>query len=713
MGFENVSLLFGAAAAVIPVILHLILRQKPKRVEFPALQFLKKRHEATSRKLRLRHLLLLLMRMAVLGFLAAALARPTMKAAGIMANQEAPVAAAIVVDTSPRMDYRHENKTRLEVAREFADWLVSQLPRQSHVAVLESRLNSAVFQVDLAAARRRIERLSTSSAAQPLPAVIVEGLRLLETSDRQRREVYVLTDFSRAAWVKESGQSIPELVKKLGEVGVYVIDVGVKDPQNFSLADIRLSSQVVSQTSSVTISTSLARLGKAEERAVELVTLDENRKESIRGHEKLQVEPGGAAAVSFSLGDLEAGTHQGMIRIVGEDGLAADDRRYFTVEARPPWNVLLAAPEPTADSSLFVLNALAPEAFRKTGQVQFQCEVVGYKALDEKPLDSFDAVCLIDPHALPRDTWQRLSTFVMSRRGLGVFLGRRASPARVFNESGAIDVLPGPLAMQARGDNALAPATYDRPLMAHFRPLEGQIPWDAFPVYRYWQLEELVAGCDVIIPYSDGRPALIERRLGEGKVLCLTTPVSDWTDDDPWNLLPTGTDPWPFVMLANEMLMNLVGTSDGVLNCNTGSSALLLLDQDQPVASYLLTTPTGEELRKTTDPTRRELAITTTEWPGHYRVRTGGAGSPSRGFSVNLSPSLTDLARLEPDELKGLFQEVEYRVADSPEQIKREVREGRVGHELFPLLMLLVALILGGEHLVANLFYRDPPAPAP
>ena len=52
MTFLNLSLLGGAALVVLPVVLHLIMRQKPQRLEFPALRFIQKRHEANRRRLR-------------------------------------------------------------------------------------------------------------------------------------------------------------------------------------------------------------------------------------------------------------------------------------------------------------------------------------------------------------------------------------------------------------------------------------------------------------------------------------------------------------------------------------------------------------------------------------------------------------------------------------------------------------------------------------
>src|SRR5687768_12057175 len=83
MAFVNLSLLLGGLLATIPVVLHLVLRQQPKHVTFPALRFLKQRHESNRRQLQLRQWILLFLRCAVLALLAAALARPSVGTAAL------------------------------------------------------------------------------------------------------------------------------------------------------------------------------------------------------------------------------------------------------------------------------------------------------------------------------------------------------------------------------------------------------------------------------------------------------------------------------------------------------------------------------------------------------------------------------------------------------------------------------------------------------
>ena len=80
-----------------------------------------------------------------------------------------------------------------------------------------------------------------------------------------------------------------------------------------------------------------------------------------------------------------------------------------------------------------------------------------------------------------------------------------------------------------------------------------------------------------------------------------------------------------------------------------------------------------------------------------------------RGFSVNVPAASTDLKRLSRDELTALVGKDQFRLSRGRDEIERDVNLGRTGREMYPLLIILVALVLGVEHLLANKFYRRDP----
>src|SRR5437660_7092408 len=100
MTFIFPFMLTGLILAGIPLLLHLIMRQKPKHLLFPAFRFLVERHRTTQRKIRLRHLLLLALRMGLIAAICLALSRPKIFSERLNLSSERPVAAVLVFDTS-------------------------------------------------------------------------------------------------------------------------------------------------------------------------------------------------------------------------------------------------------------------------------------------------------------------------------------------------------------------------------------------------------------------------------------------------------------------------------------------------------------------------------------------------------------------------------------------------------------------------------------
>src|SRR5690242_11094952 len=92
--FVTAGLTAGALLAAVPVIIHLVMRQTPKRVIFPALRLIKERQKRSRKRMRIRNWLLLLARMAVVALMALALARPRIAAETSLGDREVPTAVA-------------------------------------------------------------------------------------------------------------------------------------------------------------------------------------------------------------------------------------------------------------------------------------------------------------------------------------------------------------------------------------------------------------------------------------------------------------------------------------------------------------------------------------------------------------------------------------------------------------------------------------------
>jgi hypothetical protein len=709
MGFVTPALLGGALLIGVPIVLHLIMRRDVQQHVFPALRFVQQRKAVNQHRLKLRQLLLLALRCAVIFLLALALARPTLRGSGATGREDAPIAAALVVDNSLRMTYEYENQTRLDAARGLAGWLVEQLPPEAPVTVIDRASRYGGRESDRSGAELRIERLAASSVVRPLEDALRDAVDWLKLQTDHRGEVYVFTDLATVDWSEDALSAFKSRLDEAPGASVYIVDVGVERPQNLALGQLRLNSQELAPGGLLQIDTDLSTTGSPpsiEDLTIELQTVESGGGTQNRGQQVLKIPAAGEAApVEFSLSGLPLGKHQGFVRVVADDPLECDNVRYFTVEVREPRTVLLLG-ESVADT-LFLREALAPTTAAGVVRSKFACESRTFSELNETPLAEFDAVCLVDPTPLTPAAWQSLADYVHAGGGLGVFLGRHAR-RDPLNEPAPQQLLPAKLRWQSRDETFLRPIATEHPALRELASLGDAVPWSEFPVFKYWELESPADDVYVLAPFANSQPALVERRIGSGRVVTMTTSVSDRAYDDPWNLLPTGPDPWPFLALANGIVDYLVGAGGTQLNYQAGQTAILYLSPQEQVPNYVLDIPGATAVRQTLTPGQTDLAVTTTEALGNYRVRAGGQGRRlDRGFSVNCSSAISDLAQVDTEVIRDALGKDRVQFARSQQEIEVRVGQGRVGRELFPTLAILLAIVLGVEQLLANRFYRN------
>src|ERR1041384_7440649 len=76
MSFLAPIFLIASAAIAVPVLVHLIQRERKRVIEFPSLMFVQKIPYQSVRRRRIRHWFLLLMRAGAIALIVAAFARP-------------------------------------------------------------------------------------------------------------------------------------------------------------------------------------------------------------------------------------------------------------------------------------------------------------------------------------------------------------------------------------------------------------------------------------------------------------------------------------------------------------------------------------------------------------------------------------------------------------------------------------------------------------
>ena len=125
MAFLTPLFLAGLAALGVPLLIHMIQRQRTEVVEFPSLMFVRRIPFHSLRRQRIRHWFLLLLRCAALALLVAAFARPFVRSAAFAAVGGGAREVVILLDRSYSMGYGDRWDRAREAARSVVQNLVA------------------------------------------------------------------------------------------------------------------------------------------------------------------------------------------------------------------------------------------------------------------------------------------------------------------------------------------------------------------------------------------------------------------------------------------------------------------------------------------------------------------------------------------------------------------------------------------------------------
>ena len=225
---------------------------------------------------------------------------------------------------------------------------------------------------------------------------------------------------------------------------------------------------------------------------------------------------------------------------------------------------------------------------------------------------------------------------------------------------------------------------------------------------------------NVLIRYTDRRslPALIERRVGAGRVMMLTTAADlrghnigqNQAEPGGWNDL---IGYWPFLVFTDQLMQYLSGRNETTFNYLAGEEITLRADIDPPLLKYLLRKPGQQQIPGNIATGATTFSIRETDQLGHYGVLSADPQSKfETGFSVNVSATESDFRRLTDEDLAQMFGEKRFVLARDIATLQRRVTTSRLGEEVYPLILMLALIVFCGEHIVANWFYAEESEPA-
>src|SRR5262249_8850073 len=155
----------------------------------------------------------------------------------------------------------------------------------------------------------------------------------------------------------------------------------------------------------------------------------------------------------------------------------------------------------------------------------------------------------------------------------------------------------------------------------------------------------------------------------------------------------------------------LAGTSSEQLIYEAGQDVMLPIDPARRFKNYTVQGPDARSSDRLSPPaTSDTLVIVSPQQIGSWAVTASGGEGRSKailGFSVNPPLSESQFSPLAKSDLDRLFDKAKHKLVGDAQTLEREKTIDRIGHEMFPWMMVLILILVTAENLLANRFYRE------
>ncbi|MCP4198755.1 MAG: VWA domain-containing protein, partial [Proteobacteria bacterium] len=496
---------------------------------FPATRLLAKVARRRKTRFDIQHFLLLLARILVIATVVLAASKPGLvveRPGGIRSGPA--LGQVIILDDSLSMRLQGEDgRTIFNRAKQLALAEIARLrPGDAAALVLTgspTRPPTAEMSFDLANMRRGLGTMEPSFLRGDLKNALRKAMLVLQESHLPQQEVVLITDLSNGG----QNESKPPWSRSSG-IGYRVVDAGADVKRvNTAISEVVVSPSPGGVAREVNVEVRISNYSNVPQKGLEVV-LEVEGGEVAQG--SLDVPANGSSSKRFFHRFDKDGTYRGLVRI-GKDALPEDNVRYFAVTIRRSIPVLIIngdyRPGSYRDETFYLRRALETPM---PGEVTIQPLIVDVDTAMAGTLSGNSVVFLAGVSNLSAALAGRLIDYV--KHGGGLFVSPSANGGLLSSIKSILPAKVRSITQTAGSGQPLHIAAVNRshPMFVPFG--NGPTGLENTTVSAHLLVEpEPSTNRRTLIDLVGGLPLLLERQVGEGRIMLLTTTVDrDWTD---------------------------------------------------------------------------------------------------------------------------------------------------------------------------------------
>ncbi len=595
MSFLTPLFFLGVAALAAPILVHLVRRTRARKVQFPALVFVRQVPQRTIRRRTLQNVLLMLLRCLAILLIVIAFARPFFTSGSSAKSTTAAGATAILIDNSLSM--RRENF--FAEAQRRAEAAIDEARNDEQIAVLSFDKRYAVtnrFTSDKNRLRTAVRTLNAGWDGTDYEQALRGAESLLsEVETNGPKRIVMISDFQAPGWRPANAT-----FKLANNTQLTTLDVSGNTPApNVAITDVEARGVVFGQKYQDNLAVHISNFSDTPR---DHVQVDFQINDQTVEKRDVSLNSRDSRVVEFTGFNLNEGANRCTIEIAGGD-FAPDNRFYFTLRRETPAKALIVESASRGRSdSLHLQSALTTD-----DNLPFTFNLKSTGSVDPASIQEQALVILNDAGAINSALADALVKFVNAGGQLIVSTGPQTQ-VDSFNQS------LGPLApatlreavqTKAGESAAITDVKFDHPIFEVFQQ-SGRLA--GANVIGYFRSEPRT-NATVLARFEDGSPALIEGTTGKGRVLLFTSSLGP-----SWNDLPLTPLYLPFI----HQMVRYAGTREE--NAWYGLGQTFTVKKGSEGATPAVDTPGGVRLTEGRSTPDGELLVTARE-PGFYRLR--------------------------------------------------------------------------------------------
>ena len=696
MSFLSPLFLFGLAALLIPIVVHLLNLRKTSPMTFPTLRFFTELIDKTVKRIKIKEYILLALRLLAVLFMSLALARPLWISENVNALAESE-RFVLILDNSPSMEQIDGEGPYFDQAKSTLRNIVNAASDQGQFLVLPTDGRGQNTSVSNKVSTLR-KLASTEISFSGFNRDFLEA-QISEILTEEDNYTFLLVTDGQVFLADEMKDIIEHEKRKT--VTLNVIQVGERWENNASITDVRVENTIIAAGKALRVATEVTNFS---ENKLTNSFLSIKQGDQVVGQYSVSLDPWQSKEFLFETSS-KPGTESVLLSVELEgDRWLFDNTRWLAIDMSKNRKIMRILQENRARSSQETSYFETALQVMSKSDVGMDIQTVPLNELSTGLIAEAQVIILdglTNFSALPANA---LSEFMQKGGGL-IFIPSQYSTLADANRF-LRDLSLGEFTSQ-RGDFASFESLVTMDVINDAHPIFSSvfenkkadpiaIKWPS--LFAYWMYSPASKVAQPIFSSSDRTPIFIQEKVGEGSII-----VSGIGTEPGWSTFPANALYPAFWVRAIEMLS---GNQSRPLSIQTGESMMVQVNAEESNFEVL---SDGKMIRPTTKRSLNGQQVyfsSVDVKPGIVKLKSDQS---IRHIAIQPNTKESDFRRYTSETLptddKTLFWTTGSKVSEN--KISAMYASGVTQSEIWQLFLLISLLLLATEIIFARFYSAE------